>query len=342
MVEQSNNIFNMWQTFCNSNNVDRKLCIQLYKDNKHRIRKTMQVEADPDWQSSSSTPKLINNLAWLDILRSNGNIVVLDGEQQQQQQQQTIIIDDLITLVPTIASTLKEIKQFLIYLSCEPTRKVRSYINLEDDCNSKVHHKWRAFVVHIMEHFRNTSNYSLKTIFDIIRLKLLDIQIARDVDIRFKPVDTICNKQLQLIFKDKRDSFPNELIVPSIVGRIGQQQHSTIYMLYDPREIFALIDIDYKRELSDSHVHSVLKVQFSINIENEFILTRLILIVLHAMLHLKCSLLYKQAFFSHESHLYFDLLEQIVPPPLYAYFLNPYSLNLPSDSNDTTNCGFEM
>lgn len=300
-MKSVSNIFNRWQKFCSSHKIDRDVARVLYISNKDKIRE--------------------NDAFWADIVSNFMKNRNDDSAENNKMEESS----------SSVLTTLQEIKSLLIYLSSEPVRHVRSFIRLEDSSNQSVLNKWRQAMSFIMNATKVDESISFAKIFNLLREKLIDIDL-KFMSVKFQAVDDTSNVHLKALFRKKRQEFLNELIIPVIIPDQPNSNNATIYFLFNAKEIFTIIDSAYANETLTQN--SVLTTRCAVTLEREFFLTRVIYMVLHAMIHLKCSLKFGNAFMTHDKHEYFDQLQMTVPQSLYGHFLQPYSTMI--YNNDTT------
>lgn len=303
---QQRNVFNDWQKFCATNKCNSETARCIYVLRKKQIK-----ASESNWstilQDFNRQRDKINEESNEYGLEAN-NIKNHNANEKE--------------IPSSIVDTLREIKSLLLYLSSEPARKVRSFIKLEDDSNQLVHQKWRKGICGIMSEVKPDEVISLKKIFELLREKIIDIDLG-SMNVKFIGIDDTVSMHFQVLFKKKREEFYNEIIIPIIAPNNLNSESVTIYMLYNTKELFSIIDSAYSTEMSTRK--SVLTTTTAEILEKEFFITRIIYFILHAMIHLKCALKYGNSFMTHNSHEYFDLLQVTVPPPLYVHFLQPYT-----------------
>ncbi|TLY46267.1 MAG: hypothetical protein E6K54_08505 [Gammaproteobacteria bacterium] len=310
------NIFNEWQRFCSASNIKKSDVKTLY--DKHR-----------------STIKSTNPTLWF-------NIVGGAPLQQAQQEQDDLDIEEGVSgnvgkekdqrdeFLKDIYVTLSEIKSFLIYLCSEPSRHVKSYIELEEKSDEGVLLKWSTGLGQIMSELDKTKEFSnANLIIDIKQIYLLVckflfpmVETEKLGPVQFVDVTPESETRIKMFFDTKRKKFFNELLIP-VVTR-NDKGNSVVYFFYSSREVLSLIERRYASEMM-YHSDYVTTTQNKA-VEQQFFLTQMVYVVLHGMLHLHCSLYYKNAYMAHEDHNYYQVVERIVPKPLYRYFLMP-SLN---------------
>lgn len=335
------NVYNQFQRFCSKSNVPKEEVKKLYKLHRNKIK----------FSNPTLWAELIQNKSIQESVRQekkNGegeeeeNVEGWEGEGVGEEGGEKTAsgsgFDYSPDMIRDIYHTLNDIKAFLHFLSSEPSRHVKSYISFEEKTDQNILNKWGAAMNQIMQTLRKTEQFNcntnkvegnggegliidLKQIYVLINDHLLNIpQVDKNDDVNFVPVTYESDTRIKLLFETKRKTFVNEHIYPAIM----KNEHSLkngIYFFYNPRELLSLIEQRYRNEMV-FHSEYITTSQSKL-VEHDFYHTQFVYITLHAMLHLLCSILYKNSFLSHDDTLYYKTVENIVPKPLFRYFLMP-------------------
>jgi hypothetical protein len=304
----SKNTYNQWQRFCAASNVPKDQVKLLYDTHKSQIKTTNPTL----WFNFLNKSSLQENDETSTIPENTENE---DSKASQEQMMKDVYI------------TLKEIKSFLIFLISEPSRHVKSFINLEEKTDDNVLKKWSQGMAIVMNKLKNSEEYNntnyiidLKQVYLLISEHLFSIpQIEKIGQVSFVNVTYESDIKIKLLFETKRKKYINEFIIP-IITKNDSNINSVIFF-YNTNELLSLIDNRYRSEL----VYNNDYITTSQNkfVEIDFFLTHMIYTVLHSMIHLYCSVIFNNSFMSHEDHNYYKSVESIVPRPLFKYFLMP-------------------
>lgn len=296
------NMYNMWQKFCASVNIPKDQVKTLYDANKNEIK--------------STNPSL-----WYDLIKKNNTSDSENTNDVSLPQHENDMLKDIYI-------TLKEIKTFLMYLSSEPSRHVKSYINLEEKTDEIVLCKWAEGIKKIMLTLLTTEQFNgnnliidLKQIYNLISENLFSVpQINKSVEVTFYPITNESDTRIKILFQNKRLKYSNEFLIPTILK--DEMQRMNVYFFYSMNELIHQIDLRYRSELV-FHTDYITTSQ-SRNVEYEYYTTHIIYFVLHAMLHLHCSILFKDSFMNHNDFKYYKTVEKVIPKTLYKFFLAPH------------------
>lgn len=302
------NLYNQWQRFCAASNVPKEEVKQLYDIHKTEIKTTNPtlwfnfLNNAPLQEKDKDVPNIIENRDTEDIT---------SHEQ----------------MIRDVYVTLKEIKSFLIFLVSEPSRHVKSFINLEEKTDINIIKKWTEGITFVMNKLKNSEEYNknnfiidLKQIYLLITEHLFPIpQIEKIGQILFINVTYESDIKIKLLFESKRKKYINEFIVPIIMK--NDNSLNTVVFFYNSRELLNLIDNRYKSEVLYNNEYITTSQNKSVEVE--FFVTHMIYLVLHAMLHLYCSVTFNNSYMNHEDHNYYKTVESVIPRPLFKFFLTP-------------------
>lgn len=300
----SKNLYNQWQRFCAASNIPKDKVKQLYDEYKNEIKTT--------------NPTLWFNFLEKIPLQENSNTNPPESYDTEENTLKTTNEQ----MIKDVYNTLTEIKSFLIFLVSEPSRHVKSFIELEEKTDVNIIKKWTEGISSIMNKLKNTEEYNsnnylidLKQIYSLISENLFSIpNIEKIGQVSFVNVTYESDLKIKLLFESKRKKHTNEFILPVIVK-------NAIVFFYNTKELLNLIDNRYRSEMLYNNDYITTSQNKSVEIE--FFVTHFIYTVLHAMLHLYCSVTFNNAYMNHEDHNYYKTVESIIPRPLFKYFLTP-------------------
>lgn len=308
----SKNIFNQWQKFCSASNIPKEEVKRLYDAHKSEIR--------------TSNPTL-----WFNLLKK---APLRERSKNQQEGSESLSRDDVTTntedtsnttheqMVKDVYNTLTEIKSFLIFLTSEPSRHVKSFIELEEKTDVNVLKKWAEGISTIMNKLKNSEEYSnnnfiidLKQIYSLINEHLFSIPKIENIgQVSFVNVTYESDLKIKLLFESKRKKYSNEFVVPVIL-------RNAVIFFYNSKELLNLIDNRYRSEIL--YNNDYITTSQNKLVEIDYFVTHMIYCVLHAMIHLHCSVVFNNAYMNHEDHNYYKTVEGIIPRPLFKFFLTP-------------------
>ena len=303
----SSNLFNHWQKFCSIAGIPKSEVKPLYDLHKNELQ-----------NSNPST--------WFNLFKKKNNNQTNDDDKNNtnsewSNHQQTVTLEP--ELLKDIHITLREIKQFLIHLSCEPSRSVESFFTLESITDQKVLDKWAAGLSLVMSKLTASEDsqiiIDLNSVYELISEHLFKVNLVNIVEVKFYHVTDQVDINIKILFDSKREKYPNEIVVPVITKNSHNQ--NVVYFFYNLAELLSVINRRFKTE--HKYYNEYVKTTISKSVEKNFYITQMVYIVLHALIHLKCSIEFKDAYLSHEDANYFKTVESIVPRSLYKYFLQP-------------------
>lgn len=310
----SKNLYNQWQRFCAASNVPKDEVKRLYDTHKSEIRtsnptlwfnylnkSTFKEREEDDQDITESTP---------DILKNDNNMQLNINKDAHEQ------------VIKDVYDTLTEIKSFLIFLISEPSRHVKSFIELEEKTDVNILKRWTDGMTMIMNKLKHSEEYSnnnfiidLKQIYSLLYEHIFSVpKIEKIGQVSFINVTHESDLKIKLLFESKRKRFSNEFIIPIIIK-------NAVVFFYNSKELLNLIDNRYRSEILYNNDYITTSPNKSV--EFDFFITHMIYSVLHAMLHLYCSVIFNNSYMNHEDHNYYKTVEGTVPRPLFKYFLTP-------------------
>lgn len=300
----SKNLYNQWQRFCAASNVPKNEVKRLYDSFKSEIKTT-------------------NPTLWFNFLKQiplqEKNTDDIAETQENEDKTDKISYEQMIK---DVYVTLTEIKSFLIFLVSEPSRHVKSFIDLEEKTDVNIIKKWTEGISVIMSKLKNSEEYNnnnyimdLKQIYSLINDHLFSVpKIEKIGQVSFLNVTYESELKIKILFESKRKKYTNELIIPVIIK-------NAVVFFYNSKELLNLIDGRYRSEVL--YNNDYITTSQNKSVEVEFFVTHMIYAILHAMIHLYCSVTFSNSYMNHEDHNYYKTVESIIPRPLFKYFLTP-------------------